>query len=102
MHLIAGKHPCQTAFLLKENGTIFCKPLTEIINNGISSSGFDGGLKLAVLRPIHKENETTSKGNYRNISLLPVVSKLFENLFSVGIAKVTVRNMPFYQCLKSG
>ena len=70
--------------VLKENGTILFKPLADIINNDISSSCFDGGLKLADLTPIHKENETTSKENYRNISLLPVVSKLFEKPYAIS------------------
>ena len=77
--------------VLKENGTIFCKPLTDIINNGISSSCFDGGLKLADLTSIHEENQTTSKENYRNINLLPVVSKLFENLMQYQISSYMER-----------
>ena len=47
--------------VLKENGAIFCKPLTDIINNGISSSCFDGVLKLADLTPIHKESRLQVK-----------------------------------------
>ena len=61
--------------VLKGNRAIFCKPLTDIINSGISNLCFDGDLKLADLTPIRKEDETTNKKNYRNISLLPVVSK---------------------------
>ena len=37
--------------VLKENITICTKPLTEIINNGISKTCFDGDLKLADLTP---------------------------------------------------
>ena len=48
------------------------------MNNGISKTCFDGGLKLADLIPVHKADESTGKKNYRNISLLPVVSKIFE------------------------
>ena len=40
--------------VLKENITICCKPLTEIINNGIPKTCFDGGLELADLTPVHK------------------------------------------------
>ena len=66
--------------VLKKNIAICCKPLTEIINNGISKTCFDGGLKLTDLTPVHKADESTSEKNYRNISLLPVVSKIFEKL----------------------
>ena len=60
--------------------------MTAIINNGISNSCFDGGLKLADLTPVHKADETTNKENYRNISLLPVVSKIFEKLMQTQIS----------------
>ena len=64
--------------ILKENIDIFCNPLTAIINSGISNSSFDKGLKLADVIPVHKTDVTTDKKNYRNVSLLPVVSKIFE------------------------
>ena len=65
---------------LKENSAICCKPLTYIINNAIRNSCFDNSLKCADLTPVHKADDTTNKKNYRNISLLPVVSKIFEKL----------------------
>ena len=71
---------------LKESITVCSQPLTNIINNGISNSCFDGGLKLADLTPVHKAEETTNKKNYRNISLLPVVSKIFEKLMQAQIS----------------
>ena len=66
--------------ILKENSSVFCKPLTDIINNGITNSYFESGLKLADVTPVHKAEQTTDKANYRNVSLLPVVSKIFEKL----------------------
>ena len=74
--------------VLKENIAICCKPLTEIINNGISKTCFDGGLKLADLTPVHKADESTSKKNYRNISLLPLKLKflvIWEFFSSVSV-----------------
>ena len=59
---------------------------------------YDGGLKLADLTPIHKENETTSKENYRNISLLPVVSKLFENLMQYQISSYMEKFLNPFLC----
>ena len=52
----------------------------NIINKGILESNFDDGLKRADLTPVHKADDTTNKKNYRNISLLPVVSKVFEKV----------------------
>ena len=37
-------------------------------------------LKKANLTPCHKQDESTDKSNYRPISILPTVSKLFERI----------------------
>ena len=83
---------------LKENCIICSQPLTTIINNGISNSFFDGGLKLADLIPVHKVDDTTNKKNYRNISLLPVVSKIFEKLLQVQISVYTETFLSPFLC----
>ena len=84
--------------VLKENSDICCKPLTAIINDGISNSCFDGGLKRADLTPIHKALETTSKKNYRNVSLLPVVAKIFEKLIQAQISAYTEKKLSIFLC----
>ena len=66
--------------ILKENNNVCCGPLTVIFNNSISNSCFVSGLKCADVTPVHKAEETTDKRNYRNVSLLPVVSKIFERI----------------------
>ena len=68
---------------LEENSDVCCEPLAVAINNDIYNSCFDSGLQLADLTPIHKEEEATNKKNYRNASLLPVVSKIFENFYNL-------------------
>ena len=71
---------------LKENSRACCEPLLNIINHGILSSCFNNGLKIADLTPIYKVGDTTDKTNYRNISLLPVVSKIFEKIMQAQIS----------------
>ena len=64
--------------LLVNFGDIICNPLCEIYNNSKDSLQYPNSLKMADVFPIHKENETTLLKNYRPVSLLPVVPKLFE------------------------
>ena len=71
--------------ILKENSNVCCEPLTRIINNDISNPCFHRCLKRADLTPVHKADETTNKKNYRNVSLLPVLSKVFEKLMQPQI-----------------
>ena len=40
-------------------------------------------VKLAALTPVHKDDDTTNKKNYRNVSLLPIVSKIFEKIMQI-------------------
>ena len=83
---------------IKDYGDICSVPLTNIINNGISDSYFDIGLKYADLTPVHKADETTNKKNYRNISLLSAISKIFEKLLHTQIANYMEKFLSPYLC----
>ena len=52
----------------------------EIVSNGI----FPNKLKLADITPVHKKLEKTFKANYRNVSILRSVSKVFENFMGAN------------------
>ena len=54
--------------------------LRYIFNNSLQTHSFPLELKLADISPIHKQDETTKKENYRPISSLPSISKLFEKI----------------------
>ena len=66
---------------LKELIGLISEPLQSIWNEEIvSKRKFPSELKLADLSPIFKKLETVHKENYRPISVLPVVSKIFERI----------------------
>ena len=67
-----------TKFLVNYND-IIANPISSIYNNSILESTFPSSLKLADITPAHKKKETTFKDNYRPVSLLPSVSKIFEH-----------------------
>ena len=54
--------------------------LTRIINSCIDEGCFPDVLKLAVVTPVYKKGDPNMPDNYRPISVLPVVSKIFESL----------------------
>ena len=83
---------------IKDYSDICSKPLTDILNDGILNSYFDIGLKYADLTPVHKAEEATNKKNYRNISLLPAVSKIFEKLLHTQIASYMEEFLSPYLC----
>ena len=56
-----------------------CAPvISKIYNKSLTECKFPSELKHADMTPAHKKDEKTSKENYRPISVLPPVSKVFE------------------------
>ena len=72
--------------ILKENIYICSSTLLRIINNEIQESHFPDELKLADVTPIFKTNDTTKLENYRPVSVLPVILKVFERIMQKQIA----------------
>ena len=69
------------ASLLKEVKDIAAEPLAKIWNTEIiSNEKFPSQLKLADITPLFKKLDNVSKENYRPVSLLPLVSKIFERV----------------------
>ena len=66
------------AKVLIKSKDIVSEHLVNIYNNSKNNSFFPKELKLADVTPIHKKEETTLMKNYRPVSVLPIVSKLFE------------------------
>ena len=57
-----------------------------ILNEGTKECIFPSRLKLGDITPTHKKGDVTDKSNYRPISLLPAISKLFEKLYAAQIS----------------
>ena len=55
-------------------------PLTHIINRCIATSSFPRLWKIARISTIPKVDETLSDADYRPVSILPTLSKVFESL----------------------
>ena len=64
--------------IIKNNSDIFTNILHENINHCLSTSYFPDELKHAEVIPIHKKDSKLEKSNYRPVSILLNVSKIFE------------------------
>ena len=68
--------------ILVENYDIISPFITKMYNDSKLNMNFPDSLKLADITPTHKKDDTTNKENYRPVSILPSVSKIFErNMF---------------------
>ena len=56
------------------------KELANSINECIKQNKFPNELKIADITPIFKKEDPLDKTNYRRISILPTVSKIFERI----------------------
>ena len=65
--------------ILKQSGFTY-QILTDCINDAIDKGAFPDSLKIANITPAHKKDEPTNEENYRPMSVLPLLSKVFERL----------------------
>ena len=71
-------HDGISTILLKKLESKLTKPLTLIINQSLHSGIYPDKLKIGKIIPVYKKNDKHQLENYRPISLLPTISKLFE------------------------
>ena len=64
--------------IVKENIDIFANFLCTGINSAIMSFSLPSYLKLADVTPVHKKGRKDMKENFRPVSILPTLSKIFE------------------------
>ena len=60
-------------------------PLTNIVNQTLSTGIFPDRLKIAKVIPIYKKGDSLSAENYRPISLLSSLSKIFEKVMLIQL-----------------
>ena len=78
--------------LLKYVKLEISKPLTPIINQMITTRIFPDSLKIAKIIPIYKKGEPTDLSNYKPISLLTTISKIFERVIYTQLQEYLNRN----------
>ena len=67
-----------SARLIKDTKQTIAKSLTQLINLTYKTSTFPNCMKNAIVKPVHKKDCTEDPSNYRPLSILPIVSKIFE------------------------
>ena len=83
--------------LLKKIEPVIANPLTKLINQCLNVGMFPDKLKIAKVIPLHKKEDIHTMDNYRPISLLPAISKIFERILYDQIYDYMSSNNLFYK-----
>ena len=68
------------ANILKANYDLISPILCNDFNKGVDNNAFPDCLKCAEIKPTFKRGDRSNKENYRPVSILPVVSKIYEKI----------------------
>ena len=82
--------------LLKSLKSVLVSPITILVNQMLSTGIFPNKLKLAKVIPLFKKDDDTLFTNYRPISLLPAISKIFEKVIFIQLYSYFNDNKLFY------
>ena len=72
-------------------------PLKFVINNYIASNNFPDAWKTARISPTSKIAQTVELKDYRPVSILPVLSKVYEKLVVQQLAVFIERGSVYHQ-----
>ena len=70
----------------------------KIFDESVETGVYPDNLKLANITPVFKKNYPLNKINYRSVSILPSVSKIFENLLQHQLVNYIENYLSPHQC----
>ena len=89
--------------VLQKNSDITSPVITKIYENAKNVGLFPSTLKTGNVTPVHKKGEMTTKENYRPISILPTVSKIYErNMYNQILNYIDKYLSPFLCGFRKG
>lgn len=66
--------------IIKKCALYIITPLTHVINLSLLHGHFPSSLKYSLIKPLYKKGDKNDMNNYRPITLIPVLSKIFEKV----------------------
>ena len=67
--------------LLRLASMEFSRPIATLVNSSIKRSHFPESLKQAEVTPLHKSKDSLERGNYRPLSILSSISKIYDRTY---------------------
>ena len=82
---------------MRDGAAYITHVLAYIFNLSLECGRVQDEIKIAKVTPIYKKGPKDEPGNYRPISVLPVLSKVFEKITNVRLIQFLESNNTFYQ-----
>ena len=83
--------------MIRDGGPVMVEIITLLFNMSICQGKFPDALKNAKVIPIHKGDSNLEMSNYRPISLLPTLSKIFEKLMYARLIDFLTKHNIIYE-----
>ena len=90
-------HDGLSSIMLKDIATSVSPILTCIINQSLCTGIFPESLKIAKIIPVFKKENPHITDNYRPVSLLPILSKIFEKVVFIQVYDYFTENDLLYK-----
>ena len=84
--------------ILKSSSEATVNILHRLFNETITKGVFPDDLKLADVTPVFKNDDPFDKKNYRAVSVLPTISKIYEKLMQRQINDYIANHLSPYLC----
>ena len=84
--------------VLKTSAMVTAETLQQLFNQALTTGEFPSNLKNADVTPGFKKKNPLNKENYRPVSVLPIISKVFEKLMQNQINVHIKSFLPPYLC----
>ena len=84
--------------VIKPNSDMFADILYEVFNRSLEVGTFPSSMKLANITLVYKKGSRSDKGNYQPVSILPILSKVFERCVYRQMSKFFDEILSKYQC----
>ena len=84
--------------IIKENKDLISYFVCNNFNNVLSSLQYPNGLKYVDATPVFKKDDKSDKSNYRAISILPNLGKVYEQIMQNQIYPYLNKIFSKYQC----
>ena len=84
--------------IIRDNADIFANFILQSFNKCIIDGKFPDQLKKADVSPVFKKGNHNDKTNYRPVSILPSLSKIYERFIYNQINQMTKNAISIFQC----